>query len=97
MNLQLLPETTYKPLTNKEKEELLKILNSIVLESHLEDTLQRFIFENKEPGNFKEASTPLIKYLSKYEHPHHIATVTSTEALLYEGKEAFKTSEFLID
>lgn len=55
------------------------------------------IIEQLKPTNFSEASKPLMKYLAENHHPHTKAQVDSGTSELMEGKECFKTSEFIVD
>jgi len=46
---------------------------------------------------FEKAVRPLMEYLAKNHNPHCTVIVTSTDAELVEGKECYRTSEFIPD
>ncbi len=55
------------------------------------------IIEKLKPIDFKEASKPLMRYLAENHHPHTKVQVDSNTSELLEGKEVFKTKEFIVD
>lgn len=47
--------------------------------------------------DFEDISQVLIKWLAENQNPHTMCQIDSTEAVLWEGKEAHPTTAYLVD
>ena len=57
---------------------------------------ERLLSFQGDAPDFASAARPLIRWMNSV-HPHHTAIVTSTDAELVEGKQVFRTEEYLRD
>lgn len=62
--------------------------------SEMIDEIVRIV-EN--PASFKEASEPLMKWLSENRNPHSLAIVTYEKSDIMDGIKSYSTDKYILD